>query len=49
LPKKQARTEKIVAVRKNIRLHANSVAQAALDGKFAAVQLGFHRFNHDAA
>jgi hypothetical protein len=38
-----------VAVRKDVRLHANAIANASLNGKFSTVYFGFYSFNHDAA
>jgi hypothetical protein len=48
-PKKQPCPELIVAVRKDVRLHANAIANASLNGEFSTVHFGFYSFNHDAA
>jgi len=48
-PEKQPGPKLIVAVRKNVRLDPDAIANASLDGKFSAVYFGFYGFNHDAA
>jgi hypothetical protein len=48
-PKKQPCPELIVAIRKDVSLHANMIANASLDGELSAVHFGFYSFNHYAA